>query len=44
MISGQDCSPGAESRRQRQGRMRKSSRNEVLEEEELEEGREERAV
>lgn len=45
MIPGHDWSPGSESRRQGQGRMRKSSRNEVLEEEEeLEEGREERAL
>jgi hypothetical protein len=38
MISGQDWSPGAESRKQRQGQMRKNSRNEGLEEEGLEEG------
>lgn len=44
-IPGRDWSPGAESRRQGQGRMRKCSRNEVLEEEEeLQEGREERAL
>lgn len=43
-IPGHDWFPGAESGRQRRGRMRKISRNEVSEEEELEEGREERAL